>query len=203
MAFLEQFSRQEKDLIVSVPYRVGVWVSSVDAAGGAVASYQEQDSLETIIAEKSSGMFESAFMHEVMAETCTRQQDWKAWGENMDKVLAECGEAVRIVSAKLEEKDVDAYRHTVMTIAVDVAKAFREFDSGASFMVRLWTKYRLFLESLCRVVKRDKSLETQGLLNISYEEDAALSKLAKALHGGAGGGFSELTDASKINDKGV
>ncbi len=185
MAFLEQFSEDERNLIVSLPYKAGLWVSTIDDAGGTAADYKELEALERIISEKGKGMFESAFVHEVMAETCTRQQDWKAWADGADKVLVECTNAVKIIADRLAEKDIDAYRQNIMSIAVEVAKAFREFDADAPLGVRLWTQYRLFLEAIFRIIKRDKTYESESMLNISYEEDMALSKLSKALYEGA------------------
>ncbi len=182
MAFLEQFSDEERELLISLPYRAGLWVSSVDDTGGAKADYEELDELESIVVEKASGMFESAFVHEVMAETCTRQQDWKKWAEGLDAVPNDCKKAIAIISGKLAEKDIDAFRANVMSISLSVAKAFREFDDGASMPVKLFTQIRLFLEAVMRFLKRDKSYDTESVLNISYEEDVALSMLSKALH---------------------
>lgn len=184
MAFLEQFSTEDRDLIVSIPYRAGVWVSMVDDDGGGEAEHDEIDALENILAEKARGMFESAFVHEVMAETASRQQDWPQWAGQMDTVLADCTKAVGVVGGKLSEKDLDAYRMHIMAIGLEVAKAFREFDVGMPLPTKLWTNFRLFMDAIVRVFSRDKSFEGEKALNISYEEDQALSKLSQALHPG-------------------
>ena len=177
MAFLEQFSEQERDLIVSIPYRAGVWVSSVDDTGGAAADAEELEKLEEIIAEKARGMFESAFVHEVIAETFSRKGDWKRWAEQLDSLLADSTHAVELVSGKLSERDVDAYRANILNIGVSVAKAFREFDVDAPFFVKIGSNLRLLGEALMRVIKRDKSYDTASELNISLAEDIALTKL--------------------------
>lgn len=184
MAFLEQFSEEERELIVSLPYRAGLWVSSVDDTGGPKADFAELHELESIISEKARGMFESAFVHEVMAETCTRQADWKQWAEGADSLLDDCAKATKLIGDKLVEKDLDAYRMNIMAIGLSVAKAFRELDEGASIFVKLHTQIQLFIEAIIRIIKRDKSFDTESALNISFEEDEALSKLSKALHPG-------------------
>ncbi len=188
MAFLEQFSEQERDLIVSIPYRAGVWVSSVDDTGGAAADAEELEKLEEIIAEKARGMFESAFVHEVIAETFSRKGDWKRWAEQLDSLLADSTHAVELVSGKLSERDVDAYRANILNIGVSVAKAFREFDVDAPFFVKIGSNLRLLGEALMRVIKRDKSYDTASELNISLAEDIALTKLSNALHPGLDAG---------------
>lgn len=180
MAFLEQFSAEDRDLIVSIPYRAGLWVSGADDGGGAKAGHDELDALETIIAEKGRGMFESAFVHEVMAETCTRQQDWKSWAGSLDNVLEDCSRAVGIVQAKLAEKDLDAYRMNIMAIGLAVAKAFREVDAG--FMDKIQMQLRLFCDAVMRILRRDRYWDPSSVLNVSHEEDIALDKLSKALY---------------------
>ena len=182
MAFLEQFEDEDKKLIVSLPYRVGVWVGSVDEVGGAKANFEEISALERIITEQSKGMFESAFVHEVMSETFACQDNWKAWSENLDNVPTECTQAVEKIASKLAEKDVDAYRANVMGIGLEVAKAFREFDAEETFFVKLVIKFKLFVQAMARIITRDRSFDQVSALNISYEEDMALTKLSEALH---------------------
>lgn len=182
MAFLEAFTEEEKEILISVPYKAGIWVSQADSTGGEGADDKEKAALENIINEKGKGMFESAFVHEVMSEACNRKQDWNKWADTVDDVLVQAGKAVDIIAAKLEEKECDAYSANVMAIGVKIAEAFREFDADASVLVKLDTKVRLFLEAMMRVLKHDKSMKTETELNISYEEDQALSKLYKALY---------------------
>ena len=191
MAFLEQFSAEDRDLIVSIPYRAGLWVSGADGGGGAKAGHDELDALETIIAEKGRGMFESAFVHEVMAETCTRQQDWKGWAGDLDNILEDCTRAVGIVQGKLAEKDLDAYRMNIMAIGLAVAKAFREVDADAGFRDKIHMQLRLFCDAVMRILRREKYWDPASVLNVSREEDAALDKLSKALYPALDAGFPD------------
>ena len=55
MAFLDGFSKEEQDFLVSLPYRVGLWVSSIDATGGSAADGDEQEALEKCIAGIAHG----------------------------------------------------------------------------------------------------------------------------------------------------
>ncbi len=191
MAFLEQFSKDQRDLIVSIPYRAGLYVSSVDNTGGAKAGHDELDALESIIAEKGRGMFESAFVHEVMAETCTRQTDWKKWAETVDTVLEDCTKSVGIIQGKLADKDLDAYRMNVMAIGLAVAKAFREVDANSSFMDKMAMELRLWRDGALRILRREKYWDPASVLNVSASEDAALDKLSKALYPGLDAGAED------------
>ena len=61
--------------------------------------------------------------------------------------------------------------------------AFREFDTYAALPTRIWTAFKLRLDKIVGKF-RGESYETEKLLNISYEEDLMLAKLADALRAG-------------------
>lgn len=181
MAFLEQFDDIEKDLLVMLPYRAGLWVSKSDNAGGNESSSDEVSELHKIIAQKAKGMFESAFVHEVMIETCAREKQWPDWSSDLDNVPEECKKMVAIVEAKLSRHDMDAYKHNVMFIATEVAKSYREFDVNMALPVRVFTCFKIAVDKMFGKI-RGVTYESEDLLNISYEEDIALSQLSTALH---------------------
>lgn len=183
MAFLEKFSDEEKSLLASLPYRAGLWVSTVDEEGGDYAAAKERAALEDIITKKAEGMFESAFVHEVMVETFAQKENWKSWGEHLENVPDECRKAVGIIQDKLAPNEVDAYRHNIMTISSRVAAAFREFDEKAAIPVKIWTSIKLGIDKIIGLF-RGESYESEALLNVSYEEDTALARLSEALHAG-------------------
>ena len=182
MAFLEKFSDDEKELIVSLPYRAGLWVSQVDSTGDAEgADDKEAQTLEQIIREQSKGMFNSAFVHEVMVETFTRKQDWPKWQGQTDNIPALCKDAVKLIESKLDDGSAVAYRESVMAIAVNVAEAFREFDADMPVFARMMSQVGLLAEAAGRILTRKKSFKTETYFNISYEEDKALSQLYSAM----------------------
>ncbi|MBU0859800.1 MAG: hypothetical protein KJ667_07665 [Alphaproteobacteria bacterium] len=180
MAFLEQFSGPEKALLVALPYRAGLWVSQSDATGGKTADAQELQALSRIIEAKARGMFRSAFVHEVMAETYGRRTEWKQWADGVERVPDECRHAMVLLEKKLIERDILAYRQTVMTIADDVARAFREHDENVGMGGRLLTMAGIMIDKLIGVF-RGEEYESTALLNISEKEDLALGTLAAAL----------------------
>lgn len=186
MAFLEQFSAAEKALIVALPYRAGLWISLSDSTGGARADARELKALSDIIETRARGMFRSAFVHEIVAETHGRKGEWPNWADVIDRVPDEARHAVKLLEGKLMARDVDAYRHTVMAIAQDVARAFREHDENASLGGRIMTMVRIKLDQAIGVL-RGEQYESEALLNISEKEDMALGRLAAALRTGQDG----------------
>src|SRR5262245_12420411 len=116
MAFLEKFSDEERELLVSLPYRAGLWISTSDHTGGGYAGDKEFSALSEVIREKASGMFESAFVHEIMADVHNCRGDWEKWAADIERVPDECRRAVELISKKLSSRDLDAYRHNIMAM---------------------------------------------------------------------------------------
>lgn len=182
MAFLKEFNRDEHDMLVSLPYRVGLWVSSSDATGGTDSDSQEVQALERAINGIVQGMFESAFVHEVMGETFLRKDEWRVWGANVQTVPTDCVAAIKFMQGRLPARDIDAYRHILMQIGLDVARAFREYDKSEPLFYRMIRGISIAVDRLFGIMHGEKYV-SEDLLNISYEEDVALNELAKALRG--------------------
>lgn len=180
MAYLEHFSAEERLLIVSIPYRAGLWISQSDTTGNPGAAFNERKALENAIAKVASGMFRSAFTHEVMSELWAQKADWQSWETKQDKVLEDAAAASRTVDSRLNRRDLDAYRATIMHIAVEVAKAFREAPGKPSFIMDRLILAKRWLGS---ALKGDK-YDPVAIMNISKMEDKALEKLAQALSEG-------------------
>lgn len=183
MAFLEELSEEEQLLLISLPYRAGIWVSRADDDGGLSARHAEKEALEKIIHEKSSGMFESAFVHEIMVETVARKDEWEKWADNIDDIETDCIKAAQILGKKMSRRDQDAYRQNIMYIATEVARAFREFGQKEAIPVKIWAFVRIRIDKIIGLFTGQR-YESETLLNISYEEDIVLAKLSKALRMG-------------------
>lgn len=179
MAFLEAFSEDEKKLLVSLPYKAGVWISQADQKGAGAAQAHELKTIESVIKCLSEGMFRSAFVHEVMSETHLRHGDWPTWAAQTDHILDEARRAVAVLKAKAMPPDAEAYVQMVMTIAYETAYAFREFDRSASVPIKIWVWLRLMWEAFIRTGNKDYRVES--IANISLAEEEAIAHLAAAL----------------------
>ncbi len=177
--FLEALSEDEKTLIVSLPYRAGLWVSLADEKGAGAARAHELKTIERVVAKLSEGMFASAFVHEVLAETHARRGQWEAWGLQVGTVPDEARQAVNILIDKVLPPDAEAYVQTIMNIGYETAYAFREYDRSASIPIRIWVGLQLLWEAFIRTANKDYRLES--VANISLAEDEAIALLAEAL----------------------
>ena len=179
MAFLEQFSASEQVLLVTLPYRVGLWISMSDTTGGAMADAQERATLARIIAASARSNFSSPFVHEVMKACFERRSEWAQWRENIDRIPRECQQVVGTLEGRLNGRDVLAYRQEVMSIANNVARAFREQGPDGKSGV-FGHRVRGVLDAFIGLIRREK-FDSVDLLNISVKEDVALGTLAEAL----------------------
>lgn len=179
MAFLEQFSEDERELIVSLPYRAGLWLSVSDDDGGTEADYEELHALEDIIERKAAGATYSAVVREVMLQAMDWQGRWKDWSEKLGTVEQDCAAATKLLATKLSEQDVEHYRKAVLSVAREVAEAFREVDLDASFTFKLSLKMHLMFDRFMALF--GKGQEVARMVNISDDEKRALEKLEVAL----------------------
>lgn len=185
MAYLEHFNGHDLDLLVALPYRAGLFVSNSDSQGENKADAEELKVLHDLIEAQAKGMYESAFVHEVMVETFARRADWRNWGEHLDTVPGECRNTVLMLShvvpsGKIQQRDIDAFKGILLQIGLDVAKAYREYDRNESWTARFYRRLGIMVDGLLGIV-RGEHYSSSELLNISYEEDIALNTLAEAL----------------------
>ena len=115
-----------------------------------------------------------------MIETWARRDSWDKDVQNLENIPDECRRAVELITGQLSRQHLDAYRDTVMSIAVEVAKAYREPDGWQGVWSRLLTRIVTGIETLLGFLS-GQPYDSKVLLNISYSEDVALSKLSSAL----------------------
>ncbi len=156
----------EKDLIIKLPYRVGLWVSRADDAPGFFDDKIERARLHAVIERVAKHHVSSAFVRNLLANTLANEKKWPQWGRDLDTILADCKTGLQIVKAQSSEDDVKVYRVVLMQTAVCVAEAFQEDESIETGMPTF------------------PSANDQGIPeNISKKERKALEALKKALWG--------------------
>jgi hypothetical protein len=189
MPYLERFTPDERELLVSLPYRVGLWVSQSDNTGGTEASAAEMQALENIVMAFAEDFCKSEFVEEIMRQTMQDREKWPHWQRNIESLPADCTRAVDIVAEKMERKDVTSFKHNLMDIAVDVAMAFCETDYSQNLYARFSIYSRYFVEKLKARIKKVQPPSLDAVLNISKAEQAALKVLDQALRMETGEGL--------------
>ncbi|MFP4314405.1 MAG: hypothetical protein ACLFR0_08780 [Alphaproteobacteria bacterium] len=180
MSFLDTLPAADRELLISLPYKVGVWLSHVDERGGEEADQEEKDALASIINGFTRDVFGSEVVQYIMTETLENKDKWKKWSEQCDNIHQECQRAIDILNEAVEEKEVSAFKRRLIEIAEAVALAFREYDD-LKFITKLKI-YLLYYKERYKAAKQNQSFKTlDQFLNISLKERRALYALAHTL----------------------
>ncbi len=177
---LDSLTVDERLIIVSLPYRAGLWISVSDQTGGDKADAKELLALSNIIAGFASQVFGSEMLHYIMEETLARKKEWEGWTADIENVPKEAEACVDVLRRYVAEKDVNAYVFRVMEIAEAVALAFREYEN-----MTLGDKIRLYWMYICHRVfgriRKEASKSFDQFLRISIDERKALNLLAQSM----------------------
>ena len=187
--FLEKFSDVERDLLASLPWRAGLWVSRAEQGGGSDADEAERKALEGILSAHAQ-VSVSAFVQEIIAETLKCRTAWASWGNNNKAVPEDCKRAVAAVVAKLSEKEAEAFRAAIMDIGLAVARAFSETEEKGRVSVGTAPKLDFVMwmidgveKMFCKLLGLQKKDDVGTILNVSSTEGKALAILSAALRG--------------------
>lgn len=180
MKFLRQLSPDQYGGIVSLPYRVGLWMSRSDSTGGDEADQQELLALESILIGFTQEVFGSELVQYIMSETVAQQERWAGWDSDLDKVPQECVQALKILERHADEKEVSAFRQRLLEIAEAVALAFRESDELKG-LERLKLYARYYTGAMKARAQKQNYISFERYLNISKAEREALHTLSEAL----------------------
>jgi len=180
MDVLDKLTADQKALIVSLPYRVGLWVSHSDDAGGDEADEKELTALANILQGFSEQVFGSELLQYIMNETVSRKHDWPEWKKQIQDVPKDCGQALDALREYVDEKEVNAYVMRLMEIGEAVALAFREYEQQSGLdKLRIYSSY--ILTTLKARLRQQPSKTFNQYLNVSIKERKALRALAIAL----------------------
>ncbi len=182
MNFLDSLLPDQRNLLVSLPYRVGLYVSESDQSGGDDSDEAEMRALESIITAYSQEVFGSETVQYVISETVNRKAEWDIWGENLDTIESQCHQAVDILSSAVDDKEVSSFKRHLIEIGESVALAFREYGDSTPMLDKIRI-YMYYMKSRKEAVSKGIiPMEWDQFINISLDERKALQRLAQALN---------------------
>lgn len=182
MSFLDQLSADQRTLLVSLPYRVGLFISQSDETGGDDSDEAEMVALSNIITAYSQEVFGAETVQYVISETVRRKPEWEKWSKDLETIEGQCHQAIDILSDHVDTKEVSAFKNHLVEIGESVALAFREYGKETPLM----DKIRVFLF----YIKGKRHAAKYGIpykdweqfINISLDERKALRRIAGALN---------------------
>lgn len=182
LPYLDDFTQDQRELLVSLPYRAGLCVSECDLKGGEEAVVLEMQAMESLITGFAEDYLKSEFVESLMKETLARRERWPEWNAGLDSVPQECRQAVALLSERLDSKDVLSFRQNIMEIALSVAQAYGEEEGNARAGSRFPFQDRF--DRLVKNLLKKEAAPARGriaLRNVSVAERQVLEAMSDAL----------------------
>jgi hypothetical protein len=174
MTDLSVFSMAESELLVSLPYRVGVWVGHAEDEEGETDDVRESKALQSCIKQISALHDDVPFIKNLVAQTLRLRSEWPRWQAQSFNIIDDAAKAMNLLKSKATAAEAKAYRAMLMEIATAVAQAHGEFgqwgEADEGFFARVAGK----LKSL----SQDSD---DHPMNVSAAEETAISELATVL----------------------
>ncbi len=175
MATLENFSPEDKELLVSLPYKVGIYISYAEDAEGETDDQREMKALRHCIAGIAKLHEDDALIQEIMKQCLGSKDNWDRWADESFHAPAAASQTIAALKTKAPENTVKKYRAAILEVAGTVARAYGEFgefdeDEAEGFFGKI-------IGSFAGLAHDDKGHP----MNVSAAEDSAMSKLAAAL----------------------
>ena len=180
MNALSVFSDEEITLLVSLPYKVGVWVSHADDEEGEADDEREMKALSTCLKAVARKYDGPGLVDDIARETLKREKFWLEWTDQSYNILPDCEKALALLKEKAGLQDAKNYKAALLEIAATVAQAYGEFNSFDEIPEDEGFFGRIVKKVVGGVVGLSKD-DANHPMNISASEDSALSQLAAAL----------------------
>ena len=181
MVYFDKFTEDQRELLAALPYRTGLLVGEGDETGGADASEAEMRALEAIVTGYVEDFCKSEFVEELMRQTLARKGHWNGWRGNIENVPAECRQAVDLLAAHLDRKQLTAFKHNLMEIAMAVAMAYCEYDPSGPLSEKIRVHVDYYKQWIRAYMKKEKILGIEDALSISRAEQKIIMALKEAL----------------------
>lgn len=177
MSFFKELNADETNLIISLPYRIGHWISHVDDMEKTKRDDKwEKSALDRAISQIARKSAARSFTRKVMTEVDNNRVHWKEWATQCEEsvLFSDIGLALDIVRMKVHPKALPQYKKVLWYMALVVAQAFGEDEDPDQemHMNHLFADLKNFLFAS----PLGKSPE-----NVSDVEKTALKKLRAAI----------------------
>lgn len=183
--FLDHLTAEQREMIVSLPYRVGMSINKSDEDDDGEDHSDEQQAelqaLYNLLNAFSQDVFGAETVTYVISETVRRKDEWPKWADQTDNIEDDCQRAIDILSGMVDPKEVNAFRNYLVEVGESVAMAFCEYNENTPFFEKLkmkmaYSKCRAKAEKLQRDFKN-----FEEFISISLSERKTLEGIAKAL----------------------
>lgn len=170
----DRLSDPDKILMAALPYRVGLWMSTLEGDGGDVADELESMAMiETIERISMSPYYD--FAAYIFRQTLALRSRWIDWSSDFSSVPDECRQAMGLLKRTIPLIEATHFAEALFLVAASVARAHREETQAAGL-----GNFPAFVNRLMGKLQ-DRVSGYDNHQNISTTEAAALRRLASFL----------------------
>jgi hypothetical protein len=177
MTSLADFTKEEADLIVSLPYKAGMWVSHSEDQDGESDDTHENKALTTCLRHFAKMGDGKPLFAQIIKEALRSEDKWADWADQSFTLIEDIQKAVPILRGKASVDEIKLIKRSLMEIGTAVAQSSDEYgDDSASEGI-----FGKILSKFSNLADHDAGHP----MNVSASEDSALEKLRAALKGKA------------------
>lgn len=178
MTMLSELPKDIQDLLITLPFRVGYYISESDKTGGRQSAEAERIALENIVSSFVEDTVKSEFAHMVMNESLRHKSEWSTWTGNIHVIPEECLKMSEVLTGVIDMKEIFAFKQNLLEIAIVVAQAYREFNDNSGMVQKLNVYLTILMRRIRALFTGDDMPSNEQLLNISAKERSAIKLLA-------------------------
>ncbi len=174
MSLLERFSKSEREILVSLPYRVGVLMGDAEDEAGVLDDIQEGLAHERTLRHVLEVCQGQALMTAILEETLCSRAQWPAWAEHSFSVIADATAARHFLKAQVGDAAIRQYRTVLLNVAYAIAEASGEFGESAK-------DSQGFFPRLIEKMKNNPACYGAESMHVAAAEQALILELSCAL----------------------
>ena len=177
MSELHRFLPEDQDLLVGLPYRVGMWMSGIDDTDlGTQSEEQEAAKLRSVL-QSLAGSKKSVLLADIATEALRQTSNWPRWASMTETVLEDVSSAKRVLKGQATQEEFNAFAKALMLVGTAVARAVREDND----MVEEKSYLGWLSDKVNDITMALTDREAHKDMNISPAEDTALNELLDTL----------------------
>lgn len=177
MTSLNDFDPDEQELLVSLPYKAGIWVSHAEDEIGEEDDEKEMMALEASLKALPELHQDCTFICDLVHETLNRRDQWGNWMFDSVQTPQQMRAAIDMLKNKLSKDDLNHFRSAMMEVGASVAQAYGEFGD---FDDETKSGFGGFVTKIMGGFAGGSASKDHPM-NISAAEDSALEKLKVAM----------------------
>ena len=181
MTILSSFTSEDAELIISLPYRIGMHISYSEDEEGEKDDRLEMQALEKSLSNVMQKRGEnSALAQEVVESVLASKDKWESWSQGVFNIEPLCKNAVLALKTQVDSKEIEDYIRVCLSVAAGVAQAYGEFgedgdaDAGEGIIGKI-------VAEISRIIPGAKGQEAHHPMNVSAAEDSAIISISNVM----------------------